>query len=1122
MKWICTFILGCVVASPAFGAESQRGLVLFEKQVRPTLIENCQQCHGEKKQKGGLRLDSRAGWTVGGDNGPAIVPGDPDKSLLMKAIGYEHGDLEMPPKGKLPDGTIGAFRDWVALGAPDPRDGVVAVVHAQVPTVEEGRNFWSFQPIRKPSIPAAKSDWPRTDIDQFIYARLSAEQLEPAEDALKHTLARRLYFDLLGLPPTPEQIATFLNDSSPKAFGSLVDELLNSPHFGERWGRHWLDVVRFAESSGGGRTALFPDAWRYRDYVINAFNDDLPYDRFLREQIAGDLLPLPAGDWQQQRRQMIATAFLLLGPTNFELQDKTVLEMDIVDEQLDTMGKAVMGMTIGCARCHDHKFDPIPARDYYAMAGIMKSTLSVVHSNVSKWSEAKLPLPPKEEAEIAAAGVKLAELEKLLAATQKKLKAAGGQEPETKGGAKGVKIESLPGIVVDDVDAEYEGDWVSSTSTRSFVGVGYHHDATAGKGMKTATFAAKLKPGRYEVQVSYPAAPNRSSKVPVTVHHADGAATMVVNQRSSGEIAGNRDTLGTFRFDATKQPKVVISNAGTEDGVVLADSVIFIRQAEPQVVVISPLPKADEVDIPENIKFIVPDPLALEGIVIDNPAAVLVGEWKHSVHTPPFVGASYIHDAKEGKGEKSATFIPYLPDSGTYEVRISHNTNIRRSTNAPVTIKHAGGEFSVRINEGEEAPINKLFRSLGKFRFDAGTNGQVRISNEGTDGKYVIVDSVQFIRQPDAPKRSGRIDFGLSERKVQKDKKKIRTDLLNQVKDMRAKIKKLKADGPKQPIAMVAKDEDEVTGDIPIAIRGVVHDKGPIVPRGFLQVASIGPLPTVSTNESGRVQMADWLASPKHPLTARVMANRVWHWLMGEGLVRTVDNFGAMGEPPSHPELLDHLASQLIEDNWSMKKLIRRIVVSQTYRMAAATNPEGVAKDPDNRLLWRMNRKRLDAESIRDALYHIGGSLDLTLGGKNIKAGTRSEYGYLFESTRRSVYLPVFRNQLPEIFETFDFADPNIQGGKRNTSTIAPQALLLMNHPDVRAQSVAAARRLLKQTELTSSERIDRAYREVIGRQPTHREAKLTGEFVGTSEEAERWGSLYQTLFQTLDFRYLY
>ncbi len=1099
-------------------ADSKQGLVLFEKKVRPTLIESCQGCHGVEKQKGGLRLDSRAGWMTGGDNGQAIIPGDPGKSLLIKAISYEHADLEMPPKGKLSDGTIGAFRRWVKLGAPDPREGEATVAHEDIPSIEDGRNFWSFKPIAQPSVPSAKSRWPNSDIDQFIFAKLDDAGLSPAKDASKITLVRRLYFDLLGLPPGPEQINKFLSDNSPKAYVRLVDELLDSKHFGERWGRHWLDVVRFAESSGGGRTLLFPDAWRYRDYVIDAFNKDIPYDQFLREQIAGDLLPR-SDDWQEQRRKMIATAFLLLGPTNYELQDKTILEMDIVDEQLDTMGKAIMGMTIGCARCHDHKFDPIPTSDYYAMAGILKSTKAVVHSNVSKWNEEKLPLAPAEQAKIAAHDLVVARLEKEIAAAKKKLVDAGGTVGKSKKRGP-VPISELPGIVVDETEAEFEGEWLRSTSNSPWVGASYHHDKTEGKGAKTATFRPKLKAGRYEVQIAYSPGSNRSRKVPVSIHHSDGVAKFTVNQNSPGDLDGLRNSLGVFWFDPTENPKAVISNEGTGDGVVIADAFIFIPQAPAKVAVVPPLPKPNEVDKPENIKYIVPDIRELEGVVVDNPDAILVGEWGHSVHTPPFVGAGYIHDKKTDKGEKSATFIPNLPEAGTYEVRVSHNTNIRRSTNAPITIKHARGRTELRINEGEEAPIKKLFRSLGKFEFKAGTNGFVRISNEGTEGKYVIVDSVQFIRVK-APGLN-LLNFLKAEKTERAKLEDVRKKLSKELTALEAKAKKTKADGPKQPVAMVAAELEEGLGDIPIAIRGVVHNKGRIVPRGFLQVANLGKAPVVAKESSGRLELAEWISDADHPLTARVMANRVWYWLMGEGLVRTVDNFGMMGEQPSHPELLDHLANSFAEDGWSMKKLVRRIVVSRTYQMVSDGDKESAKADPDNRLLSHMNRKRLDAESIRDALFQVGGILDLEYGGKNVKAGTRSEYGYKFESTRRSVYLPVFRNQLPEFFETFDFADPNIQNGKRTSSTIAPQALLLMNHPEVRKQSMSAAENLLKRSELTKGERIDHAYLEVVGRKPAEREAEIAARFIGESEAAERWALLYQTLFQTLDFRYLY
>ncbi len=1093
------------------------GLELFEKQIRPVFVETCGKCHGEKKQKGGLRLDSRAGWLKGGDNGQALIPGELDASLLIKAVRYESADLKMPPKGKLPTATIRAFEEWVKLGAPDPRKTIPHVAKRRLePTVEEGRGFWSFQPIRKPAVPASdQSAWSRSDIDRFIIDRLNAAKLQPASDAGKATLIRRLFFDLLGLPPTPEQIGAFADDRSDKAYETLVDRLLASKHFGERWGRHWLDVVRFAESSGGGRTLLMPNAWRYRDYVIDAFNDDLPYDRFIREQIAGDLTE--TADWRERRRQITATAFLVLGPTNYELQDKDMLEMDIIDEQLDTMGKAFMGMTIGCARCHDHKFDPIPTKDYYAMAGILKSTKSVIHSNVSKWNETGLPLPPEEEKVHALHSEKLAALNSQLTKLKAEFNKLGGKLDKKKAAASGksIPLDSLPGIVVDDSKATREGNWTSSTSTKFYVGDGYIHDANEDKGAKTITFSPELpKAGRYEVQIACVPFSNRSANVPVTIHFTGGSKTIRVNQKATGPIEGYRTSLGEYEFDPRANPRVVLSNEDTDDGVVIADAVLFIPKSGATVARAVPsLPNPDEVDIPENIKFIVSDSSKLPGIVLDDTEAQLVGEWGQSVHTPPFVGAGYLHDQKTGKGEKSATFTPNLSQSGIYEVRLSHNTNIRRSTNAPVTIRHADGETVLRVNEGEAAPIDNLFRSLGKFRFERGRKGSVTISNEGTEGKYVIVDSVQFIRQQNAAE--------LAAAEASREAEKHRSELSSQIAKLGKEITGLEKSGPARPIAMAVTEEEEV-GDIPLAIRGVVHNKGPIVSRGMLQIATLGPMPSIPDGKSGRIDLAEWLADPGNPLTSRVIVNRIWHWLVGQGIVRTVDSFGATGERPSHPELLDYLAASLMENGWSLKQLIRKIVLSRTYQMSTASDSAALKVDPDNRLLARMNRKRLDAECIRDAFLFVSGQLDLKVGGSNIKSGTKSEYGYQFESTRRSVYLPVFRNALPEIFETFDFADPNIQNGRRTSSTIAPQALLLLNNPFVINSAEAAAKTLLKRSELTTQERIDMAYLQVLGRKPTARELDLTRKFIGPEDELNRWQMFYQTLFQSLDFRYLH
>jgi hypothetical protein len=341
-----------------------------------------------------------------------------------------------------------------------------------------------------------------------------------------------------------------------------------------------------------------------------------------------------------------------------------------------------------------------------------------------------------------------------------------------------------------------------------------------------------------------------------------------------------------------------------------------------------------------------------------------------------------------------------------------------------------------------------------------------------------------------------------------------------QIKAAQRRIQQLKSEISKRPSAMAVADQNAV-GDIPLAIRGVVHNAGNIVPRGVLQVATVGEAPRIPDDQSGRLELAQWIASPENPLTARVFVNRVWYWLFGAGIVRTVDNFGETGARPVHPELLDFLALQFVNDGWSIKRLIRRIMQSRVYQLSSIANERGMVIDPDNRLLWRMNRQRLDAESIRDTLLLLGGNLDETIGGPNIANGTKSEYGYAFASKRRSVYVPVFRNTLPSMFTAFDFADPNIQAGSRTVSTTAPQALLLMNHPLVLEQSLSAGDRLLQCSDIPSQERINHVFRQVLGRPPSDEEARLAREFVDNSETSQRWGLLYQTLVESLDFRYL-
>lgn len=1102
-------------------ASAREDTSFFESKIRPLLIKSCYECHSaEGKIKGGLRLDTQAGWKLGGDSGPAIVPGDPEKSLLFQAVSYEDKDLQMPPKGKLSAPEIESIQKWIEMGAPDPRMESEEIAKGPGIDLEKGREFWSFKPPVKHPLPALKNpNWPQTEIDHFILARMEKAGLNPARKADRLTLIRRAYFDLAGLPPRPEEIDAFLNDASANAFEKVIDDLLSSPHFGERWGRHWLDIARFAESSGGGRALIFPNAWRYRDYVVNSFNQDKPYSEFIREQIAGDLLS--SDSLEKRAEQIVATGFLLLGPINYELQDKELLRMEVVDEQMTTVGKSLLGMTIGCARCHDHKFDPIPTRDYYALAGIFRSSDSLVPGNVSGWERRYLPMEPEIEEKYAV----LDETNEALKKVKAEIKAI---EKEIKGlqSATSPKTQSTSreGIVIDDKNAELKGDWTSSTSTGKWVGDGYIHDAQQFRGHKHVRFIPKIsEAGIYEVRVSWAYAGNRASNATITIVSEDGEKVVTVDQRKEPAIDGLWHSLGRFKMAAGESGYVQVSNPKA-DGVVIADAAQFIplttRPPELRPNVLANIHPVGEVDNPELVPFIVADPDTLPGVVIDDTQARVVGQWQQSTHTPPYVGYSYIHDMKDGKGEKKIIFETKLPKSGVYEVRMSHCYNIRRATNAPITIRHADGETTLRVNEQEIPEHDKLFRTLGKFRFEKDALASVAISNEGTEGKYVIADAVQFISIDDLKKREVNLAKLEKTRKSLRGKRRERDDLEAQV----ARIKRYKL--PARAQAMAVKEADDA-GDYFLAIRGNIHKLGPQVPRGFLSVAwrKDAP-PTINRTSSGRLELADWIASPDNPLTARVMVNRIWHHLLGRGLVSTPDNFGAAGRAPTHPELLDWLAVDFMDNSWSVKQAIKRVMLSRVYQISSQPDSATPANaDPDNQLLSRAHRKRLDAEALRDAMLFASGELDATVGGKTIPGNLRSEFDYTFSGTRRSLYSPVFRNNLEDIFDVFDFANPNLVAGKRGASAVATQALYLMNSPFVRDRAEAAAKRVMNSYAAGATEaRIKQAYLLTLSRPPVAEELRLAAEFLGGDNAEDQLANLTdlcQSLFASVDFRFL-
>lgn len=910
------FCLSCCLASgnASDKTDTVAGIDFFEKKIRPVLVEHCYECHAadSKVIRGGLRVDHAAALRQGGDSGPAVVPNDIDSGTLLDALRYE--TFEMPPQQKLPPAVIQDFEKWIAMGAPDPRTGDVAAREMQEGIdLEQGREFWSFRPLQWTPAPNVKqTSWPRTEIDSFILARQENAGLIPGPDAEALTLLRRLYFDLTGLPPTYEQIQKFQAAAPETRFERTVDELLSSPRFGERWGRHWLDLARYADSTGGGRSLLYGESWRYRNYVIESFNRDVPFDQFIREQIAGDLLH--SDDYRERQRQITATAFLILGPHNYEAQDKELLRMDVVDEQIDTIGRVFLGMTIGCARCHDHKFDPIPTTDYYALAGIFRSTDSLVEGNVSRWESTPLPMSPVQKAEAETEARKIAEKKEAI----QKLK---------------TKIDSLkiglPSIVVDNDAAKLVGEWTESQSISGYLGSNYQHSSQP---EHSATYQITTEPGTYDVEFSYTPAANRTRQAKVVVHHAKGETEFLVNQKLTPNVNGVFHSLGQFA---------------------------------------------------------------------------------------------------------------------------------------------AGESLTIVIQPTENAPT--------------------------------IIDAVRLIS------RTAEQDDSAQQ---------IKAELAAAQKKLAQLEQQVKAYSPPKVPQLVSVKEMEQAEDYHVCIRGNVHNLGDPVKRGFLSVVEGPQVAPITSASSGRLQLADWLASEQNPLTARVFVNRVWHHLFGVGLVRTVDNFGAPGEVPSHPELLDHLASEFMNRGWSVKTLIRNIVLSRTYQLSSHVSAAST-QDAENRLLTHQNRKRLTAESIHDALLQFSGQLQESPVDDPVRPGTKSEYDYNFEFGPRAIYQPVFRNRLPDVLTVFDFPNPNLSQGRRTSSTISPQALFFMNSPFAENAAAGTTQRVLAIDGILE-ERLEWLTLTILNRYPLSDESRLFHAYLEEDpQNAGHWEHIAQALFASLDFRFV-
>ena len=1035
---VTTTLMLSLFGTPAIAND---GIEFFEKKIRPVLVESCYRCHSSdtKRLKGGLRLDTRPATLEGGDTGPSVVPGKPEESLLIKAMLYEDEDLQMPPKGKLPANVLADFVAWVKMGAPDPRDR--APTPASKPATidfDKARTFWAFQPPAEPEIPRVHdSGWCASPLDRFVLARLEAAGLAPAPTASKRTLIRRATYNLTGLPPTPEETDAFLSDSSANAYEKVLDRLLSSPHYGEKWGRHWLDVARYADSNGVDENLAYIQAFRYRDYVIDAFAKDKPYDRFVQEQLAGDLLPASRNESETEHHErLIATGFLSLGPKMLACDDGQKMELDIIDEQIDTTSRAFMGMTMGCARCHDHKFDPLPTADYYALAGIFKSTKTMENFDVvAQWheytvatkaerAEAKAhenkltAVTAKRDAHERRAQEALLKAERLKAIDYLIAAAKFGDDPAppipdgktTIGDL--VDTANLPsGYVLLEAE-DFQQGTVGVDTEEHGRGIGVT------KGSGSADYEFELpEAGEYQLELRYASKGGRTMSIHINDKFitADGVK---VASRGMGPEHQHWHVEGVFEFQA-----------GT--------NVLSLARVRPwpsiDKILIAKMPDETKGDVPGR-QTAVDDLAKSHGLKVS-----FLRQWVE------FLTRTRV---TEGSVWEAWSQAPQAADSAV----ASRNELTERYRDA-FAAAHADGGSS---QTAESEPFRTaLYSEAGPYRLPLKPNGDY---DKASQEELAELDKERQSLEESKPKLA--LAMGVREGEIKNLPVHIRGSYLNLAAEEEARA---------FPRILTPRDEQE----------------------------------TIDETTSGRRQLARWLTRDDHPLTARVMMNRIWLWHFSEGLVRSPDNFGRLGERPTHPALLDWLARRFVESRWSIKAMHRLIMTSATYRMSTEYNEAAANDDPENRLWWRFNRRRLEAEEVRDSLLAVSQRLESTFYGQLLPvkarayvAGIGPGQGQHYNNTRRSVYVPVLRSAVYPLFITFDFADPGVISGKRQSTTIAPQALFMMNGKLVLQESRVLAEEILANADLDDAGRVRLIYRRLLGRPITGDETNRGVEFV--------------------------
>ena len=1069
--WWYAAIFSLCAFAPATRAHDQPGLELFEKRIRPVLIRHCYECHSlvAKELKGGLRLDSRAGIRKGGETGPAVVPGKVAGSLLLAAL--RHDSLKMPPDKKLSDAVTADFVKWVELGAPDPRDhpptpGEVAELSWQS-VLESRRDWWSLQPVRKPEISQpADASWSHHPIDQFIQAKLADTGLAPSADAEPLGLLRRLRLILTGLPPTPEQVKRFEQETiqNPQsAFENLIDRLLESPHFGERWARHWLDVVRFAETHGYEWNHEIRDAWQYRDYLIRAFNEDVSYDQFVREHIAGDLLETPRiNDKLNINESVIGTAFWRFGELGHDNCVKfPEIRFDALDNQIDTLTKAFQAATVSCARCHDHKFDAISTRDYYSLVGILESSRQVVQTidtqrRIKDRAERLASLKQNIRERLADQWVAA------LNDVDGKIMAAMQSEPPSGDEAQKTAPPLVKALARKDVawedpvsvlqrvfrlesDEEVRRTWVAARTA-------YHNEQSE---------RAKFNAENFEPWLSFDRAEQK-------------------NWRAAGLGPSNRlVTAGEF--------VVALTGDAVVSAVLLKGIYTHLLSSRLNGTVQSPWMPGDRKHA--SIQFL-GGGLSMVRSVTDS---CTLNEYVGG-------GLEYLSDDAIGWRTYPTRF------DATHRAHLELTTksdNVRWPDRPGVAGKDEAmlqsprswfGVVRAVVHDCDETPRPELTHLLPLF----GQPEPVGPSDVAKSYRSVCRRAVSVWRDGSASNDDVRwINWMLSV-DLLPNAIKLSPELARLVQEYR----EVESTVP-QPRVVAGMADHGPGFASPVLVRGNPLELGTVEPRRYLEVLA-GSRSPLNPSGSGRRELAELIASAENPLTARVMVNRVWHHLFGSGLVRTVDDFGHLGDTPSHPELMDYLADRFMNEGWSTKKLIRHIVTSRTFRQFSVASAAGRAGDPNNRLLHHFPVRRLDAEAIRDTILTVSGRLDRKQFGQSIqpfraepKEHRKLYSGPLDGAGRRSLYLKVTRMEGPRFLELFDLPDQTATRGRRDRTNVPAQALALLNDPFVIDQARVWGESLVARGDESVAVRIDYVFVRGLGRSPNGGERDRMLGFVG-------------------------